>query len=137
IDQKLGGAFPVDIIVPLHGAAPTSPEGLAQIGAVQDAVTAIPGVHAPMSIASIAHWIGGADAADTSRRVDALLNDSIGAAGQRFTGAAGAVITVTVNEASTEATEALAERIEAAAHAAAPDAIVTGATVVTARESTR
>lgn len=137
IDQKLGGAFPVNIVLPLGDAAATAPATLARIAAVQAAVAAVPGVNAPLSLANLAAWVGGRDPDDVSRRVQAILDDMNAAAGARFVGTAGAIITVNIQEGPTGSTEALADQIEAAARSVDPAAIVTGAAVMTARESTR
>src|SRR5690606_18578025 len=50
IDQHFDGAFPLQIVVPLDGVAATSPEGLAKIRAVHEAIAEVPGVESPLSL---------------------------------------------------------------------------------------
>ncbi len=137
IDAELGGAFPIQIVVPLDGAQPASPEGLAQIGAVHEAVAAVPGIASqPFSLWSFANWVG-PGAEPLSERVGAVLGQLPEDTLRRFVGVPGALITVNVAETSTVETNELIDRLEAAVHAVAPDAVVTGSTVVNAREATR
>ncbi|MGV8838855.1 MAG: efflux RND transporter permease subunit [Bauldia sp.] len=136
IDQELGGAFPVEIIVPMNGLDPASPEGLARVRAVHEAVRQIDGTQSMLSLWSLATWLGGDTAAETTE-VAALLGELPAEARTRFLGTAGALVTVNISEMTTAATLDLVNRIEAAAVAAVPEALVTGATVVNAREATR
>lgn len=133
IDNELGGAFPVQIIVPLDGIDADSPEALARIRAVHEAVAAVDRASAPLSLWSLAQWAGvGEDGAP------ALALADLPETTQRlFIGAPGALVTVYIAEYSTAETAAIIDDIETAAHSAAPDAVVTGATVVGAREATR
>ncbi len=133
IDNELGGAFPVQIIVPLDGVAADSPEGLAEIRAVHEAVAAVNTASAPLSLWSLAEWAGvGPDETPA-----VLLSDLPEETQRLFVGAPGALVTVYIAEHSTAETAAIVDEIEAAAHSVAPDAIVTGATVVGSREATR
>ncbi|MCW5713149.1 MAG: MMPL family transporter [Bauldia sp.] len=137
IDAELGGAFPIQIVVPLGGAGPASPEGLARIAAVHEAVAAVPGIASqPFSLWSFATWVGNG-AEPLSERVDAVLGQLPEDTLRRFVGAPGALVTVNVAETSTAETNELIDRLEAAVHAVAPSAVVTGSTVVNAREATR
>ncbi len=133
IDAELGGAFPVQIIVPLGGVAANSPEGLAKIRAVHEAVAAVSTASPPLSLWSLAEWAGVGDGGQPSL----LLSDLPEATQRLFTGAPGALVTVYIVERPTAETAAIVNEIEAAAQSVAPDAIVTGATVVGAREATR
>jgi len=138
IDEKLDGAFPVHIVVPLHGADPTSPETLLKIGAVHRAVSTVEGVGMPLSLWSLVEWLGDTGA-PRQDRIDRILEDVAPATRQRFIGANGdALVSVSVRDASAAAIKELIGRIETAVHSAAgQDAIVTGVTVVVAREATR
>ncbi|MCC6735216.1 MAG: MMPL family transporter [Bauldia sp.] len=137
IDDDLGGAFPIQIVVPLDGVAPASAAGLARIEAVHQAVAAVPGIASPpLSLWSFADWLG--DGTEPlPERVAAVLDQLPEDALRRFVGPPGALVTVNVREASTTETSLLIDRIEAAVHAVAPDALVTGSTVVNTREATR
>ncbi len=136
IDGRLGGAFPVQIVVPLHGARPDSPEALALVRAVHEAVGAVAGVSAPLSLWSLAAWLGeGAEPAAT--RLAATLAEMPDEVRQRFHAGDMALVTVNIRDQSTADTKRLVDAIDAAAVAAAPGAIVTGSTVVGAREATR
>jgi predicted RND superfamily exporter protein len=140
IDQHFDGAFPIQIIVPMEGAAPTSPEGLEKIRAVHDAVAKIPGVESPLSLWSLVTWLGGAADEATSARLTADLEQLSPAARSRFLGRDGTatLVSASVKEMPTYVTLPLIGKIEEVAKAAGgPGVIVTGVTVVTARESTR
>jgi predicted RND superfamily exporter protein len=138
IDDKLGGAFPVHIIVPLHGEDPTSAEALLKIGAVHRAVASVEGVGTPLSLWSLVEWLGDADS-PRQDRLEHILENVAPATLQRFIGANGdALVSVSVRDAPAAAVKDLVERIEAVVHSAAgQDAVVTGVTVVVAREATR
>jgi predicted RND superfamily exporter protein len=138
IDQALNGVFPIEIVVPLHGVAPTSPEGLEKIAAVHRAVAAVDGVGSTISLWSLVDWLGGPDV-NMSRRVDALIAELPPSSRSRFMGKSdSALVTASVKEQPSYQTEALIGNIEAAATAAgAPDAVVTGVTVVSTREAVR
>jgi hypothetical protein len=138
IDEKLGGAFPVHVIVPLDGLDPTSPEALRKIGAVQSAVAAIEGVGAPLSLWSLVEWLGDAQSPN-QERIDRVLEDVAPATQQRFIGSNGAaLISLSTRDARAATVKDLVDRVESAAQAAGGrDVIVTGVTVVVAREATR
>lgn len=138
IDKKLGGAFPVHIVVPLHGEEPTSPEALLKIGAVHRAVASVEGVGTPLSLWSLLEWLGDTDS-PRQDRLERVLEELAPATQRRFIGANGdALVSVSVRDSSAAAVKDLIERIETAVHSAAgQDAIVTGVTVVVAREATR
>jgi uncharacterized protein len=131
IDRDLGGAFPVQIIVPMDGLAVDSPEGLARIRMAHEAVDGL-GASPPISLWSLAEWVGG-DPADAL----ALLPDLPPETRQLFVGPSGALVTVNLVEMPTAEMATAVDRIETAVKAVVPDAIVTGATVVGTRESTR
>ncbi|MCC6735315.1 MAG: MMPL family transporter [Bauldia sp.] len=136
IDEELGGAFPVQIIVPMNGIDASSPEGLERIRAVHLAVRGVEGTRSMLSLWSVASWLGGGtDAAPED--VARLLAQLPEQARMRFVGGEGALVTVNISELNTADTLDVVGRIEAAATAAVPDAIVTGATAVTARQATR
>jgi hypothetical protein len=140
IDTHFDGAFPIQIVVPMADVAPTSPEGLARIKAVHDAVAQIPGVESPLSLWSLVTWLGGAADEETSSRLTADLDQLSPAARSRFLGKDGnaTLVSASVKEMPTYVTLPLIAKIEDVARAAGgPDVIVTGVTVVTARESTR
>jgi predicted RND superfamily exporter protein len=131
VDHDLGGAFPVQIIVPMDGVAVDSPEGLARIRAAHEAVEGL-GAGPPISLWSLAEWVGG----DPAVALD-LLPDLPPETRQLFVGASGALVTVNIIEMPTAEMAMAVDRIEAGVKAVVPDAIVTGATVVGTRESTR
>jgi len=140
IDQAFDGAFPVQIVVPMNGLTAISPEGLARIRAVHEAVAEIPNVESPLSIWSLVTWLGGDADEATAARLAADFDQLSPAARSRFISSDGnsTLVSVSVKEMPTYVTLPLIAEIEAAVHqAAGPDAIVTGVTVVTARESTR
>jgi predicted RND superfamily exporter protein len=140
IDAHFDGAFPIQIVVPMEDVAPTSPEGLARIKAVHDAVAEIPGVESPLSLWSLVTWLGGGADEETSARLNADLEQLSPAARSRFLGNDGkaTLVSASVKEMPTYVTLPLIEKIEEVAVAAGgPGVIVTGVTVVTARESTR
>lgn len=132
VDAELGGAYPVQIIVPLDGNAPDSPEGLAGIRAVHEAVAEVPEVSTPLSLWSLAAWAGATDGGGLELLADLPENTQ-----RLFVGEPGALVTVNIAERSTAETGDIIDAIEAAVEAVAPDAIVTGASVVGAREATR
>jgi predicted RND superfamily exporter protein len=136
IDEELGGAFPVQIIVPMNGLDASSPEGLARIRAVHVAVSGVEGTRSMLSLWSLASWLGGGTDAAAGDVAD-LLAQLPEQARMRFVGGEGALVTVNISELNTAETLQVVDRIEAAATAAVPDAIMTGSTVVSAREATR
>jgi hypothetical protein len=139
IDRIFGGAYPIEIVVPLAGKPASDPERLARIGAVHRAVGAVEGTGSPLSPWSLAQWIGVTDEAETKRRLDHVLDQLSATDRSRFIGRSGdALITLTIAEAPTYATRPLVDRIEAAAkRAGGGEVIATGVTVLTARESER
>ncbi|MGD9737953.1 MAG: RND family transporter [Bauldia sp.] len=136
VDQELGGAFPIQVVVPMDGLDPLSPEGLARIRAVHEAVGAVDGVSRPLSLWSLAAWLGDG-AAPVEERLATLVNQLPDETLSRLLGAPGAMVTVNIGEMPTAETAAIIDDVEAAAHAAVPESIVTGSTVVNAREATR
>lgn len=138
IDEHLGGSYPVHIIVPLDGLAPSSPEALTKVSAVHRAVAEIEGVGKPLSIWNLVEWLGGSDATMVAR-LDRIIEGMEPGAQKRFHGTNGdSLISTTIREAPTAVVEELIDNIEATARAAGGDeVIVTGVTVVTAREATR
>jgi predicted RND superfamily exporter protein len=137
-DQRFGGAFPVEVVVPLRGRTATSPEALARIRTVHDAVADVAGVDTPLSLWSLVDWLGDIDA-PTVTRLDELLDEMTPEVRSRFLGNGGAVlVTANIHEAPNYVMTPLLDQIEAAARTAGgPDVTITGATVVTNRESTR
>ena len=135
IDRAFDGAFPVEIVVPLAGQAATSPEALQKIAAVQQAVAAVEGAGAPLSLWNLVEWLGGTADPATIERLNTLLEQVNPSTRSRFIGRSGqALVTVSIREAPSYATAALIDRIEAAARSAGgPDITVTGVTVVTTR----
>ena len=139
IDRTFGGAFPVAVVVPLHAASPTDPEAIARVGAVHRAVAAIEGAGQPLSLWSLAQWIGETDGPELKRRVDEILDQLSPTDRSRFVGRSGdALVTLTIHEAPTHETRPLVDRIEQAARqAGGADVVATGVTAITARESER
>jgi predicted RND superfamily exporter protein len=140
IDQHFDGAFPVQIVVPMEGVAPTSPDGLKKIRTVHDAVANIPGIESPLSLWSLVTWLGGSADEKTSALLAADLEQLSPAARSRFLGRDGTatLVSASVKEMPTYVTLPLIAKIEEVAkEAGGPGVIVTGVTVVTARESTR
>lgn len=140
IDESFDGAFPIQIVVPLNGVSATSPEGLAKIRDVQQAIAKIPGVQSPLSLWSLVEWLGGDADEETSTRLAADLEQLSPTARSRFLGSDGkaTLVSASVQEMPTYVTLPLLDKIEETAQAVGgPGVIVTGVTVVTARESTR
>ncbi len=140
IDQELGGAFAVEILVPIGDAAPTSPQALAKIGDVQRSVSAVEGTATPLSLWSLVDWLGGKADEATAARLTALLDQADPATRSRLYNAQTktALVSVNIKEASTAQTEALIDKIQAAADAAAGmHLVVTGVSVLTTREAGR
>ena len=138
IDVGFGGAYAVEIVVPLDGLSPTSPAALTRIADVHRAVASVDGAGTPLSLASLVAWLG-ADPSDAGPRLADLLDTLSPADRSRFVGASGAaLVMLTLHEASTAETERIVDQIEAAARAAGGrDVTVTGIAVLTARESIR
>lgn len=139
IDRRLGGAFPVEIVVPLGGQEATAPQALARIGAVHRAAAGVEGAGTPLSLWSLKEWVGAADPPEVNRRLDELLSRLSATDRSRFIGRTGdALVALTIREQPTRATRPLVDRIELAARRAGGAGVVaTGATVLTARESDR
>ena len=100
----------------------------------------IPGVESPLSLWSLVTWLGGAADEETSARLTADLDQLSPAARSRFLGKDGTatLVSASVKEMPTYVTLPLIDKIEEVAkQAGGPGVIVTGVTVVTARESTR
>ncbi len=139
IDKEFGGIFPVQIVVPLHGLKPTSPEAIARIGAVHRAVAAVAGVSTPLSLWSLAAWLGHGNAAAGATHIADLFSQLSPATRSRFVAATGAaLVTASIAEHSTRVTEALVAAIDHAAKAAGGDDVeTTGFTVINARAGAR
>jgi len=140
IDKFFGGAFPIQIIVPIGDVSPTSPEGLAKIRAVHEAVAKVDGVDRPLSLWSVAEWLGGDTNIDAaSKRLADLAENMPPTTASRFFGLKGtSLVTVNVHEMPTAQAQPLIDKIENAAQSAGgPDVKVTGVTVLVARESDR
>jgi len=139
IDEQLGGSYPIHIIVPHDNLAPTSPEALEAIGAVHRAVAKIEGVGTPLSLWTLVEWFGDATDSASGERLEQMIAHLAPTAHQRFYGAkGGSLISTSIREASTAVTQKLIDSIETTARAAGgEEVIVTGVTVVTAREATR
>lgn len=137
IDEKLGGAFPIHVIVPLDGVGPTSPESLAKIGAVHRSIAEVEGADEPLSLWSLVDWLGDAETPN-QERVERVLEDVSPTTRQRFIGRNGdALISANTRDSPAVVIKSLVDRIETAAQAAGGDGvIVTGITVVSAREAT-
>lgn len=138
IDRALAGVFPVGVLVPLDGLAPSSPQALARIRAVHEAVAAVPGAGRPVSLWSLADWSGGG--VEAGGRLDDLLDQLNPTERARFIGRASgdALVTVYIREAPTRITRPLVDRIEEAARSAGDGrAVAVGVTALTARESER
>ncbi|MCP4383964.1 MAG: MMPL family transporter [Hyphomicrobiales bacterium] len=138
IDQLFGGAYPIQVVVPLGSESATSPGSLERIRAVHDAIAAVDGVDRPLSLWSVAQWLGGSEA-EASARLAEMAGDLSEGAASRFVGANGdSLITTSIHEMTTREAEPLIAAIETAARGAGgPDVVVTGVTVLTARESNR
>jgi hypothetical protein len=129
----------VQVLVPLHGLSPTSPEALARIGALHRAVGAVDGASTPVSLWSLAAWLGGGDAIAGADRIDDLLGELTPTTRTRFVGASGAaLVTVSIRESRTEPTRSLIAAIDRAAKGAdGSDVETTGFTVLNSREGAR
>jgi predicted RND superfamily exporter protein len=138
-DADFGGAYPVEIVVQLGGRPATAPESLGKIKAVHEAVAKVDGVDTPLSLWSLVAWLGGGLEPANLARLDGILQEMSPELRSRFLGSGGAVlVTANIHEAPNYVTTPLIDRIETAAKAAGgADVVVTGATVVTNRESTR
>ena len=139
LDRDFGGVFPLEIVVPLKGADPTSPEALGRVRAVQDAVAKVPGVGQPLSLWNLAEWLDGTDPANAGAALKKMLDLVTPTTRSRFVGTKGnALITATTTEMSSSHSAALVDKVEAAIAATGVDGVkVTGVTVINARESTR
>lgn len=131
IDDELGGAFPIQIIVPL-GEGPLAVEDLDRIRSVHEAVDGL-GASRPLSLWSLAQWAGAEDGAAIADLLQQLPDD----VSRLFVGEGGALVTLNIVEMPTADTADLVDVVEEAATAALPGVIVTGATVFGAREATR
>ncbi|MCB1487814.1 MAG: MMPL family transporter [Bauldia sp.] len=138
IDKLFDGAYPIQIVVPLGDASPTSPEGLEKIRAVHEAVAGIKGVQSPLSLWSVAEWLGGT-LQQASEKLTELAGEMPPETASRFFGREGeSLVTVNVHEMTTSEAKPLIDEIEAAARkAGGPGVQITGVTVLTARESDR
>ena len=139
LDTELGGSLPIQIVVPLHGAAPDSPEGLARIAAVHKAVEDIKGIDAPLSLWSVAEWLGGKADAATADKIKTFEGTLSDAAEKRFfDGKGAALVSAYLPNMPTYEIAGMITKIETAVHAAGgSDVVVTGVTVVNSREGGR
>ena len=139
LDRDFGGVFPLEIVVPLNGIAPTSPEALNRIRSVQAAVAGLDGVGQPLSLWNLAEWLGGDDPANAGPALDRMLEQVAPTTKSHFIGSKGnALINATSHEMSSSRSAELVDRVEAAIATTGVDGVkVTGATVINARESTR
>ncbi|MCW5698033.1 MAG: MMPL family transporter [Bauldia sp.] len=134
MDSELGGSFAVQVIVPMNGLSPTSAAGLERIRDVHRAVAAVPGSESTLSLWSIADWAGAGAGGGIDPDALAALPEEVQ---KRFVAEPGALVTVMLREMRTADTKRIVDAVEAAAWTAAPDAIVTGGVVLSAREATR
>ena len=139
IDQNFGGALPLQIVVPLNGLSPTSPEGLARIGAVHQAVAGVKGLEEPLSLWTLVKWLGGKNDQATADRVSQILDELSPAARERFLSKSGStLISTSVHDAPTYLMTPLVNEVERVAkQAGGENVMVTGVTVVTTLESVR
>ncbi len=139
LDSEFGGVFPLEIVVPLKGADPTSPAALEKIRAVQQAVAKVDGIGAPLSLWNLAEWLGGGDPVNSGAALKKMLDLVTPTTKSRFIGTTGnALITATTRESSSSRSAALVDRVEAAIATTGVEGVkVTGVTVINARESTR
>lgn len=138
LDAKFGGIFPVQVVVPLNGLAPTSPQALARIRAVHEAVGKVEKTSTPLSLWSLAEWSGGGETSGAA--VGKVLEQLSATAVSRFIGkeSGNALVTVSIPEAPTRITRPLVDRIEQAARdAGTGDINATGMAAMTSRESER
>ena len=105
---------------------------------MHDAVAKVDGVDNPLSLWSVATWLGG-DVAESSRRLTELAGQLPPETASRFFGKKGAsLVTTNIHEMTTQQAAPLIDRIEKAARdAGGPEVKVTGVTVLTVRESNR
>ncbi len=139
LDRDFGGVFPLEIVVPLKGAGPTSPQALERVRAVQDAVAKVDGIGQPLSLWNLAEWLGGNDPLNAGPALDKMLDLATPTTKSHFIGTKGnALITATTREMSSSHSAELVDRVEAAIAATGVDGVkVTGVVVINARESTR
>ncbi len=137
IDEKLGGSFPVYVIVPLEDPNPTAPANLEKIGTVHRTIATVEGATRPMSLWSLVEWLGDTNAPD-STRLDRILEEVSPDGRRRFIGANGAaLISMNIPDAPVAVVETLISQLEESVKAAAgDDVVVTGVTVITARQAT-
>ncbi len=139
IDRAFDGIFPIQVVLRNDGQDALSPEGLARVGALHEAVEGVDRVTAPISLWSIVRWFGGAADEATAERVRLLVEQLPQPARQRFINTDGdAIITGNTIETSTAETRPIVDAVNMAARAAVDDdATVTGMTVITVLESAR
>jgi len=133
IDAELGGAYPIQIVLPLGGLDPDSPEAIDLIRAVHEAVAAV-SENPPLSLWSLGEW---ASTTSSERGATLALGDLPPETQRQFVSEAGALVTVYVRDVPTVETNQIIDRLEVAATTVAPDALVTGVTVLGAREAAR
>ncbi|HVY20892.1 MAG TPA: MMPL family transporter [Bauldia sp.] len=140
-DATFDGAFPLEAVVPrAQGVGATAPAQLTRIKAVHEALAAVPGTSAPLSLWSLVQWIGG-DADDaTGKKLDAILDQLSPQARTRLIGSqsGAALVSANVSEMPAHQLTPLIASAEAAVKAAGgPDTVLTGAVVVTNAEASR
>ena len=139
LDREFGGVFPLEIVVPLNGAAPTSPAALTRIRAVQEAVAKVDGVGQPLSLWNLAEWLDAADPIHSGAAINRMLDLVTPTTKSRFVGTTGnALIVTTSREMSSSQSEILVDKVDRAIAATGVAGVkVTGVTVINARESSR
>jgi predicted RND superfamily exporter protein len=142
IDRSLGGAYPVHVVVEMSDPAEVTADELGRVRSVHEATLTVPGVQSVFSIWSMALWLDpdGAvrpDITPVSSQLTDFLDEMSPESVRRFLAHPGALVTVNIPERSTAETLDLIAAIEVAALAADPSSIVTGPTVIAAREGTR
>lgn len=139
LDHEFGGVFPLEIVVPLNGADPTSPAALQKIRTIQDAVAKVDGVGTPLSLWNLAEWLDGSDPLASGPAIKRMLGLVTPTTRSRFVGTSGnALITATSHEMRSSEAAVLVDKVDSAIAATGIAGVrVTGVTVINARESTR
>ncbi len=124
---------------PCGARRPNSPAALQRIGAIHEAVAAVDGVSAPLSIWSVVQWLGGGADQATATKLAQFEETVSPKTARRFYGTDGsALITANIQELPSYQTAELVQRLEAAVKAAGgDDVVVTGVTVINSREGAR
>jgi predicted RND superfamily exporter protein len=139
IDQNFDGIFPVQVVVPVGSAGVVTPEGLARVSRVHEAIAAIGPISTPLSLWSLVEWLGGGADEETAAAINTLMAGLSPTTRSRFLNEeGGAMVTGNTKEASTEETRPIVNSAIIAARAAGGDDVdVTGVTVITVLESAR